>query len=297
MSILAASVLAGGSLLGSLFGGSSARKAAAASTAAQLQSTQLLTQQADRAAQLQYDLGQGQLDFARRQYEESIPLRDQIVGLQMDAQRQQMSQAGDYYDYMRGVYRPVETRMAAQATQFDTEAYRERMAAEASQRAAMAFEGSQGALRRDLTRRGINPNSGAFAAMGNQNAIAMAGLQATGANAARAQAEQMGWARNLDVAGLGRNLPGASSAAYQGATGAGTSAMNVQGAPMGLYNQGYQLGAGTIGTGMGQALTGYGNLLGDTSRSAMNASNTYFGSIGALTGMAGTGAAYLYGLG
>ena len=293
--IAAAGISAAGSILSTLFGGRSARKAAKTSAAAQERATQMMVAQADRAANLQYGLGREQLDFTRRMYEENKPMADEIAGLQMSAQRQQMDQAQDYYDYSRQTFRPIEQRLAAEVSQYDTEANRERMASEASQRAALAFEGGQGALRRDMTRRGLDPSSGAYAAMANQNAIGMAGLQASGANATRQQAEQMGYARSLDVVGLGRNLPGTSLAAYQGAGSAGTAAMNVNLAPGQQYNQGYQLGAGTIGTGFSQGLNAYGNILSNTSSLANNAMNNYYGILGSAAGGLATGAATLYG--
>jgi len=296
MPVASAMIMAGGGLLSSLFGAHSARKTAKTAAAAQAKSTAQMTAQADRASQLQYQLGMDHLNFNRRMYDESKPMADEIAGLQMDAQRQQMTHAQDYYDYNRSTFRPAEMRMAADAAMFDSEAYRERMAADATQRAALAFEGGQGALRRDLTRRGINPNSGAFAAMGNQNAIAMAGMQATGANNARMQAEQLGWARNLDVAGLGRNLPGASSAAYAGASGAGSAAMNVNMAPGGMYNQGFGQAAGAVGQGFGQSLNAYSSLMQSTTGMANNAMNNYYGALGSIGGMGMTAGAHLYGL-
>jgi hypothetical protein len=54
----------------------------------------------------------------------------------------------------------------------------------------------------------------------------------------------------MDAAGLGRNLAGASTAAYQGATGAGTSGANTAMAPGNQYMQG-----------LGQAGQTYGNIL------------------------------------
>lgn len=295
MTPMVAGIMAGGSILSTLFGGRSAKKAAKASAAAQERATQQMIAQADRAANLQYGLGREQLDFTRRMYEETKPMADEIAGLQMSAQRQQMDQAQDYYDYNRETFRPIEQRMAAEATMFDTEAYQEQLAQEASQRAALAFQGSQGALRRDMARRGVDPNSGAYTSMANSNAIAMAGLQATGANATRQMAQQTGWAKNLDVVGLGRGLPGASTAAYQSATNAGGAAMDTRLAPGQQYNQGFQTGAQVIGQGFQTGLNAYGNILSNTSSMATKAMENYYGTLGSVAGGLATGAAEIYG--
>jgi hypothetical protein len=73
---------------------------------------------------------------------------------------------------------------------------------------------------------------------------------------ARTQAEQLGFARRMDVTGLGRGLAGASTAAYGGATGAGTAGINTAMAPGSQFTQG-MAGAGTT---MGNVATGQGNM-------------------------------------
>jgi hypothetical protein len=73
-------------------------------------------------------------------------------------------------------------------------------------------------------------------------------MQTGAQNQARQQAEQMGWARKMDVTGLGRGLAGASTAAYSGATGAGQAAGGTMMSAGNQYMQGLQQGAGTLGT-------------------------------------------------
>jgi hypothetical protein len=92
-----------------------------------------------------------------------------------------------------------------------------------------------------------------------QGNLGLAAQRANAMTGARTQAEQMGFARRMDVTGLGRNLAGASTAAYQGATGAGSAGMNVAMAP---GNQRM--------TGMQQAGQTYGGIL-NSQTSAYNA--------------------------
>jgi hypothetical protein len=100
------------------------------------------------------------------------------------------------------------------------------------------------------------------------------GLAAQRANAmtgARTQAEQMGFARRLDVTGLGRNLAGASTAAYQGATGAGSAGINTSMAPGSQFNQG-----------MANAGQTYGNILSNQTsqfNTGLNAKGEMFGAV------------------
>jgi hypothetical protein len=216
-------------------------------------------------------LGNRQMDFAQRQYEEMKPLAERVSNSQIAAQEQQMQQAKDYYDYQVGTFRPVEQGLVRQAQEFDTEAYREQLA---SQAAADA---------------GVGPGSGNALAMGNQNALALASMRAGAATGARNQAEQLGWARKMDVTGLGRGLAGASSGAYAGATGAGTAGMNTAMSAGNQFSQAFNQGAqyGLQGAEMG--IRGQGAIL-NAQTSAYNADQNSGLDVGGLLG----GAAKMY---
>jgi hypothetical protein len=208
-------------------------------------------------------------------------LRD-IAQQQQAAQNQQMQQAQDYYDYQTQTYRPVERGLVQQAQQFDTADYRNQLAAQAAADAGRAFGQTQAATQRAMGSMGVNPNSGRFAGLTNQNAVALAAQRAGAMTGTRQQAEQMGWARKMDVTGLGRNLPGASTAAYQGATGAGSAAGTTA---MGAGNQ-YMAGMGqagqTIGAGLNTQMQGLTNILGvqgSVYNQAQNAQGEMFGSL------------------
>jgi hypothetical protein len=176
-------------------------------------------------------LGREQLAFSRRQYAEMMPLARQVYGQQMDAQRQQMDQAQNYFDYQQQTFRPVEQGLVRDAERFNTEAYREQLAGQAAAAAGRAFGVQQGMGQRAMAARGVNPNSGAAMAMQAQGNLGLAAQRANAMTGARTQAEQLGFARRMDVTGLGRNLAGASTAAYGGATSAGTAGMNTAMAP------------------------------------------------------------------
>lgn len=188
-------------------------------------------------------IAEKQLAFAERQYDEYKPILTGLATTMQDAQRQQMDQAKEYYDYQVSTFRPLEQGLVADAERFNTDAYAEEMAGKASADAAAAFRGAQEASYRSAARRGINPNSGAFGAASNSNALALAAMTAGARTGARSQAEQLGYARKLDAVGLGRNLAGASSAAYQGATQAGAGA----GAQYRAAGQDYMTGLSNAG--------------------------------------------------
>ena len=234
------------------------------------------------AAETMAGLGREQLAFAKQQYQELSPALKEIAATQQQAQQEQMRQAKDYYDYQVGTFRPVEQGLVRQAQEFNTDAYRNQLAAQAAADAGRAFTQTQAASQRAMAAMGVNPNSGRFAGLQNQNAMALAAQRAGAMTGTRRQAEQLGYARQLDVAGLGRGLPGASTAAYQGATGAGTAAGQSYMAPGNQYMTGMAQGGQTMGTGFGLQNQGLGNILNTQANvynNAMNARGEMFGSI------------------
>lgn len=193
-------------------------------------------------------LGREQLQFARDQYADIKPLATRIANQQMDAQTQQMTQAKDYFDYQKSTFRPLEQGLVRDAERFSTEGYREQQARDAAAATGKAFGVMQDAASRAAASRGVNPNSGAGMALQSQNMLGLAASRANAMTGARNQAEQMGYARRLEVTGLGRNLAGAANAAYSGATGAGTAGLNTTMAPgsqamTGMAQAGQTMGA------------------------------------------------------
>lgn len=202
-------------------------------------------------------LAREQLEFSKQQYADIKPLAERIAAQQMTAQDQQMRQAQDYYDYQRQTFRPVEQGLVRDAERFSTEGYREQIARDAALQAARAFENTQGMSDRAAAARGISIDSPAALAMRNRGQYALATGTAQMMNNARQQAEQMGFARRIDVTGLGRNLAGASTAAYQGATGAGTSSLNTSMAPGTQFGQGMQQAGQTMNAVLGSQTNAY----------------------------------------
>ena len=224
-------------------------------------------------------LGREQLQFARDQYADIKPLAMRVANQQMAAQAQQMAQAQDYYNYQRDTFRPLEQGLVADATRFSTEGYREQQARDAAAATGRAFGVMQDAAGRAAAARGVNPNSGAGMALQSQNMLGLAAGRANAMTGARNQAEQMGYARRLDVTGLGRGLSGAANAAYSGATGAGTAGLASSMAP----------GSQAM-TGMAQAGQTMGNVL-QSRVSQFNAGLNAEGEVmGALIGAGSTAA-------
>jgi len=249
-----------------------------------------LAQASAEAARIQAGLGQDQLAFAREQYDRSAPILEGIANQQMAAQSEQMAQARDYYNYQKDTYRPLERGIVADAQRFNTEAYQNQVAGQAAADAGRAFGIGQQQNQRAMAAMGANPNSGRFAGMQNATGLQQAAVRANAMTGARNQAQQMGYARKLDAAGLGRGLAGASAAAYGGASQAGSMAGgNAQSAGQN-YMGNMAIGSGTIGAGQNMQIQGLSNVLNNQTSAYVNTAGSVLGDIGGALG--GAAAAY-----
>ena len=242
------------------------------------------------AARIQADLGREQLAFARDQYNRTAPLLEGIAQNQIAAQNEQLQQARDYYDYQRDTFRPLEQGLVADARRFNTQAYRNQVAGQAAADAGRAFGLSQQQNQRAMASMGVNPNSGRFAGMQNATGLQQAAIRANAMTGARRQAEQMGYARQLDAAGLGRGLAGASAAAYGGASQAGSMAGQSAQSAGQNYMGNMAIGSGTIGAGQKMQLQGLSNILNNQTENYVNTSGSFLGDLGGALG--GAAAAY-----
>ena len=243
-----------------------------------------LAEASAEAARIQAGLGREQLAFAREQYDRMAPVLEGIANNQIAAQNEQMAQARDYYNYQQNTFRPLERSIVADAQRFNTDAYRNEVASQAAADTGRAFGVAQAANTRAMRSMGINPNSGAYAGMNNASTLQLAAQRANAMTGSRRQAEQMGYARQLDAAGLGRGLAGASAAAYGGATNAGSQAgLNAQSAGQN-YMAGMAPGAGTIGAGQQMQLQGLGNVLNNQTSQYINTQDSTLGDIGGILG-------------
>lgn len=236
------------------------------------------------AADVMAGISKQQLDFAKQQYDEMAPLAKQAAAAQLAAQQQQMTQAQDYYDYLKTTYRPLEEGLVKSAQEFDTAAYRDRLAQQAGAAAARAFGQTQAMAGRASAARGINAASPAAMAMQQQSLLGLSAQRAGMMNEASRQAEALGYARRMEAAGLGRGLSGASTGAYQAATGAGSAGVNTAMAPGGQYMTGMAQGAQTMGSGLGMQLSGLGNVLGSQT-SSYNAQLSQPSALGTIAGI------------
>ena len=251
----------------------------------------------EESARLAYQLGQDELDWSKYQFSQTQPLYERITNSLIETQDQTNAQGQDYYDYWKSTYQPVEQRLVSDALSYNTDAKRAELARQAAADAALAFQTNQSANQRTMLSMGVNPNSGRFTSVQNQNALSLAASRANAMTNARTQAEATGYTRLTDATSLGKGLAANSVNSYNTAVNAGNSAGNNASTAYSNYASGLSGANSTTMSGQSLKVNGLSNVLSaqtsvygyDTSNSGSSASG-----IGNLVGTLGAAAITRY---
>lgn len=228
------------------------------------------------------------LPYYQQRQEKLDLLTASATDQQLGIMRQSASQAQDYFDYSKSTFRPVEQGLVAEVMRDTTPEAYARLASGAAARTGTTFRNMQAAAERATRSMGVDPSSGQARGIQRASALTAAATGSAAYNDAFDQAQQRGYARKLDVAGIGRGLAGASTAAYGAATGAGSAAA-------GAGNDASRTAGSTIGTsaqwsGMAsdsqQAATqGFVGIANSQNQANANSGNTFGALLGAGTGL------------
>jgi len=246
-----------------------------------------MAQASEEAAQIAADQADRVLAESTRQYNRNMEIAQPIIEAQTGMMKSAQQQGDEYYDYWKTRARPVEDALNADAMASGTEAKQQ-------EKVDRAVADSQGGFTRALNqtirqgkRYGMTPVA-ATGAMTVQQAANTAGAATT----ARDKEIALGTAKKLDVAGLYRGMPGASTGAYSSANQSGNSAVNNSTTVGNTMTNGTTAAAGLTMQGQGMRISGIGNMLG-MQTSAYNAEQNSPSSMGGIGSMLG-GAASLY---
>lgn len=198
-------------------------------------------------------LARDQFGFSRDVANRQLGIADEQLGLTR-SQVQRANALSDYQlelmkyndDRYRNVAVPFEDQLLRDVNRFDSDAYKTGLITQAQADVGSAFDRAEQENFRTQMRRGVNPNSGAAAAMANQNSIAKATAMASAANKTRQAADQVGLSTKMQMyggmkglAGLGATNAGLATGAMgagTGAIGTGMSALNAGVGAMGIGN-------------------------------------------------------------
>ena len=231
--------------------------------------------------------------------DEQFALDREIQNMQIDAAKKTMQEFQQYGT-------PLRQDIYKRAAEYDTEANRERIAAEAMGDVKSAFGIKAADEQRRLQGFGIDPTSGRAVSAANANAVMEAAVGSAAATRARTAAEQLGWAKKMDAIALSQGQFGNQATATGLALGAGSQALNAGQIPMANYGA----MAGSMGSAYGGAMQGWQNVgnLGiqnyqiqsanyqaEQNRQAQQNAASSAGWGSALGGMAGIGLRYALG--
>lgn len=160
-----------------------------------------------------------------------------------------------YFDRFKNEFAPVEDSLIKDLERYNEGAEAERQAGYAIGDIASAFASQRRSNNMRAQAYGINPTSGAYQAQQRAMDLQQASLSAAAANQARNAAQQLGWNKKMQVAGLGDKYIGAAQGMYQtgnqtASTGGGLS-QNAANTSASLGNQGFTNAAQMTNIGLG----------------------------------------------
>lgn len=186
---------------------------------------------------------------AERQTDMGIKLQEQ----QYKVGEKQLSMAEEYEQRMKQKFYPLQDQLLQEARQYSAEGEQQRQAGLALGDVRDQFANAQRQNEMQMASYGINPTSGRFAGMANANQVMEAATGAAAATKARSAAEQLGWAKRMDVQGLGQGLPGNQATSVGLGLNAGNSSLAAGNAGLNAYGM---LGS-SVNQGIGGAMQGW----------------------------------------
>lgn len=248
------------------------------------------------ASELQYKLGQEQLQWAKDQYASTKGTTDKVVDTLLEQQTKTQAQADEYYQRYKDVYEPAQDQYLQDAKDYDTPARRDQAVGAAQAGVAQNFEAARNAATQQLESFGVDPTSTRYAALDIGTRTAEAAAKAAAGTQAGLNTEATGLALRANAINMGNGLPGQATASYGTSAGSGTGAV-------GSGNSTFATGASAMGNptsyfgGGNQAVGTWGNTLNQgyaNELSAWKANQSASSGIGSLLGgVAGLGLGFM----
>lgn len=212
----------------------------------------------------------GDRDWMRARVEDSIAISKKTADKSAELSDYQLGAMKRNDDRYWDVAVPYEDQLLEDSKRFDTAEYKQGMVDKAIADVNIASNNAEAQRDRSLTRMGVNPNSGNYAAQktatGNAKALGMA----TAANTTRQASEQIGLATKMQMYGGMKGLAGLGNASAGLATNAMGLGLNAGNSMTGAAAQSIGTNNATFGTtmsGMSSGISG----LGQSTQLAQNA--------------------------
>lgn len=228
-----------------------------------------IAESSEKAAQLNFDLGQQQLDWARDQFAQTQAQQEQFrpyiqdylttqtAAAQADsANAQENQQRGqDYYSFYNSTYKPIEQGFAQTALNYASPERAEQRAGMAMADVSNQFEAQRKTALASLESYGIDPSQTRYGALDLSSRIAQAAATAAAGTQSHLNTEATGLALQGEAINTGRGYASNISQAYSTSTNAGNAGsqagyLGAQAGYLGTKSATdvYSAGAGAMGT-------------------------------------------------
>lgn len=190
-----------------------------------------------QAAQLQYQLGNNQLNWAKDVYNQNYPYIQQGAQQSLDAQKQANEFATSQENFYNQNYQPLEKQFIDQAKNWDTPQSEQLVAGQAQEQVASQFAQARSAASQQLESFGVDPTSTRYAALDVGTRTQQAAAEAGQGTAAIQNRQQQGMALESGAINTGRGYANSIPATMGTAGNLGASAA---GSLTGFYGTGAQ---------------------------------------------------------
>lgn len=190
----------------------------------------------------------------------------------------------------RGHLTGLQNAMINEAKDFNTQAKQEEYAARGIADTETMVAASEQSAARDLSRRGVNPASGAALAQGNASSLAKAGIKVSAANAGRSQARDEGRALGDRAANVLAGYPAMGMNSTQNSMANGMAGLSVANQAVGGIASGFGAAASAAGGAGSTAAQLYGTQAGIYNNAQNAASQEQAGQYAAVGTVVGAAA-------
>lgn len=252
------------------------------------------------AADVQYLLGEDQLQFGKDQFTQTWPYAQQYLQQQTQSSKDATANAENAQKYYQDTYQPIESQFADQALKYNSPANANQRAGSAMADVASSFDANRASSLANLESYGIDPSQTRYGALDLGTRISQAAATAAAGTQSRLNSEGTGLALEGEAINTGRGYASNVANAYGTATNAGLAginaansttqtAVNAMGSPTSYFAGGNQSNANSASA----MNMGYNNALSGAQFNA-NQSNAFSSGIGSLVGTAAMAAAIAF---
>lgn len=244
----------------------------------------------EKAADLNYQLGQDQLTFYKDQYNTYLPYVKDYLAAETDTTDENRDRANQYYDFYKDTYRPLESSFAQTAANYLTPQRTTQNRGLALTDVANQYSGKRQAALSSLESYGIDPSQTRYGALDLSSRVAEAGAAAAAGTQSALNTEKIGLGLEGEAIKTGRGYAPDISSAYNVATDAGskgtgsaTNLYSASGSAMGTPTSYFNSGNTAYSNEATAQNYGYTNALDSANFNYKSSSDTWKG-IGSLAG-------------